>query len=205
MGNGMEIELLRPRYIPAAGRAGEGWDPWIEVAVWVRARVEAWGWREDSWLHWAMPAARDADLDGLRRFDYGRRAAVAGEPPRMRALAPSLDSGAARALVARLVGGWEPLIHRMEPLGLTSRLEEGLEAFRRRCSALLVAAMREGRLKGPAAELVGLASEVRSRKLGADEIKVLRARVGVGWYPDGEAPLAEGGELLVAGPARGGR
>jgi hypothetical protein len=193
-------DLVRPRTISApAGAAPAGYRPWIEVAAVVRVSVAGWGLDDTSWVHWAVPVSEgQPEPSSAVTFEPGRRAALPGKPsPELRRGEAALDETAAAGLCEALLARWRPRVHYDAALRLPSRLDEPLEAFRRRCLGLFgpVPGRREGCDRG-GEEAERLAEAIESRALSGDELEVLLWRVGVGWYPTGVEPAPASADPL---------
>lgn len=172
-------------------------------------RLGEWGYESTGWRHWAVPCRDDApELDCAVPFDPGRRAALAGDPDALsQASSVGLDVDEATRVVTELLRGWHPELHRAAGLGLVSEVGEGREEFRRRCLRTLGGAVRSGAGRGGVGveALDTVWSSIESRVVGSNELELLGARVGIGWYGEGDEPRAEGGELMVTGTPRAGR
>lgn len=194
------MELLPPTTVPARGAAR--FRPWLEVSALVTVAVPAWRVREDGWLHGAAPlTGQGLALDQAVPFSPGRRAGALGEPqPEQRDGEGNVTAGevetAARAIVAAL----RPTLFRQADLGVVSHVNESAAAFRRRVLAAATPFVRQrGRDEALAASLAQLAGAIDTRQLQADELVVKRLRVGVVWYPAGEAPACASDDLMLAG------
>jgi hypothetical protein len=156
----------------------------VHIAVW------AWGVEDTTWVHWAMPVHDGrADVERMIAFDPNRRAATLGEPAvSVRAGRSDLNHDEAARVCEVLAEVWNPRLHYHGGLRLASSLDEPVEVFRRRCLALLAPVLRNLESSRRESESARLISAIESRELSGRELKVLRWRVGVGWYPSGIEP-----------------
>ena len=65
-------------------------------------------------------------------------------------------------------------------------------------------ALRDGTVRGEAgaAALSAVQGSIESHAVEPDEVELLAARVGIGWYGEEDQPAAANGELMVSGQAR---
>lgn len=205
----MRLDLVPPRTLSVpVGLGAARWWPWLEITLQVRADIAAWNVVETRWLHWAAELQEDCRAaEVFRPFDPGLRSARVGEPPEgSRGRPGAVDRAAAERALGGLLAGWAPQIHRSAELDLTSRLDEPLPQFRRRCLRALSGAVRGGVVTGErGAEAVSrVAASVETVVLDGSMLAAVTARVGVGWYPDGIEPALAGSDLMVSAVPGGG-
>jgi hypothetical protein len=187
----MRPELSAPRTISRPAGAGSAtYLPWVEVSALVHLAVSAWGVEDTTWMHWAMPVDDGRpNVERMIGFDPNRRAATPGEPAvSARAGRSDLNPDEVARVCEVLAEVWKPRLHFHAGLRLASGLDEPIEVFRRRCLALLAPVLRNLESPRCKVESARRTSTIESRELGGPELKVLRWRVGVGWYPSGIEP-----------------
>jgi hypothetical protein len=181
--------------------------PWVVVGALVRVTDPSLGATEDVWLNWVVPVeASGPDPERAYRHDPGRRAGRPGEPPDdRRATQLRLDPGLADVLWHTVWASAQLELHCCPPLGLTSRVDEPLADFRRRCMGIIGPAARAAaaRRTGDPAAIPGALAAVETISLTPGEVRVLVGRVRAAWYPAGEAPLklSGGGRATKQEPA----
>jgi hypothetical protein len=187
----MRPELSPPRTVSKPAGAGSAtYRPWVEVSAFVHIAVSAWGVEDTTWVHWAMPVDDGrVEVERTINFDPNRRAATLGEPAASaRVVRSELNHDEAARVCGILAEVWKPRLHYHVGLRLASSLDEPIEVFRRRCLALLAPVLRTLEPSRRESESARLISAIETRELSGRELKVLRWRVGVGWYPLGIEP-----------------
>ena len=187
----MPPALTPPRTISKpADAGGVPYRPWVEVSVLVRVVVPEWGVEEASWVHWAVPTAGGRVVpERAVPFDPGRRAATPGEPAEdLRAEGLELGEGDAATVCGAIAARWKPRLHFHRRMRLASKLDETLESFRRRCTALAAPALQGLDPARRGLEAARLLDGIASRELGSGELSALFWRASVAWYPSGTEP-----------------
>jgi hypothetical protein len=196
----MRLSLVPPRTVskPTTSTNAD-YRPWIEVSALARVVVSAWDVKETAWVHWAAPIREGViDVERVVGFDPGRRAATPCAPgPAVRTEDADVGEEEASRVCKAIADQWRPRLHFHPRLRFASSVDEPSEAFRRRCLALMIPALRNLEASRRAAETAKLLAEIESRDLNGGEVIVLMWRVGVGWYPAGIEPSCGWGNPMM--------